>query len=227
MRVQVLLVGTVAACAGTIGSAPSPESYVGHMEAAAARQATYRCGDTTLNDQLTSGTERVTAWVPCWDQDDEAAISQRAIATRDPSIARDERDETVALAGTELASCRGIPKGELAHSPFAHRKAIQQVIPHRSGGQIHGVRIVMKAVPGLTAEYMRRAIGCHQARFARLGNPPTYLSDDPTLVEGAEVQVSDHHGHLEIFVRSDSDVAGTVAYARAQDLVRTRTAGRW
>lgn len=222
MRLSMLLVGCLAACAGTFGGTPAPVGITGPETKA--DPATYRCGDTTLNDQLTSGTERVTSWVPCWDQDDELALTQRKDVMRLRATPTTERDQVLALARAEITSCRGIPKGELDHSPFAHRKAIAQVIPHRSGGQIHGARIILKPVPGLTADYMRRAIACHQARFAVLGNPPTYLPDDPTLVEGAQVQVTELRGHLEVFVRSDSDVAGTVAYARAQDLVRTRTA---
>jgi hypothetical protein len=222
MRLHILFVG-LAACAGTFGGTPAPVGITGPE--AKANPSTYRCGDTTLNDQLTSGTERITSWVPCWDQDDEIALTQRKNVMRIAEPAP-EREQAVALARAELTSCRGIPKGELDHSPFAHRRAIAQVIPHRRGGQIHGARIVLKPVPGLTAEYMRRAIACHQARFAVLGKPASYLPDDPTLVEGAEVDVSELRGHLEVFVRSDSDVAGTVAYARAQDLVRTRTAGR-
>lgn len=33
----------------------------------AGQQRLYRCLDPNLNDQLTSGTERLTTWTPCWD----------------------------------------------------------------------------------------------------------------------------------------------------------------
>ncbi|HEU4734018.1 MAG TPA: hypothetical protein VFT22_39270, partial [Kofleriaceae bacterium] len=126
----------------------------------------------------------------------------------------------------ELAACRGLSPRELEHSPFAHRKEIAAVIPHRVTGTLRGVRVVWKPVPGLTAPWMRQAIACHRARFERLGEPTVYMPDDPTLVAHADVTVEQRGDHLEVLIETPDDTAGRVALERARDLVRPQTAVR-
>jgi hypothetical protein len=188
--------------------------------------ADYQCGDRDMSDQLTSGGQRMLPEVPCWDPVEETAERERVAAIREEQRASDERRAAAGLVEAELAACRGISPAEVEHSPFAHKKSIAEVIPHREGGTVRGVRIVFKPVLGLGVTWMQQAIACHRARFERLGEPPTYLSDDPTLVAGATATVSLHSGHLEVLVVTRDDVAANVALARAQDLLRPRTAGR-
>lgn len=188
--------------------------------------ANYQCGDRDMSDQLTSGGQRMLPVVPCWDPDEETAERNRDAAEREDRTARAERRAAASLVEAELAACSGITPDEATHSPFAHHKAIAEVIPHRQGKLVRGVRIVFRPVPGLTAAWMEQAIACHRAQFERLGQPATYLSDDPTLVRGAITTVASHRGHLEILVVTRDDVAANVALGRARDLVRPRTAGR-
>jgi hypothetical protein len=179
-----------------------------------------------MSDQLTSGGERLVPVVPCWDPAEEIAERHRVAARREVQLARDERRAATKLVEAEIAACRGISPEEVEHSPFAHKKAIADVVPHSEGGVIRGVRIVWKPVLGLSAAWMRQAIACHRARFERLGEPATYLSDDPTLVPGVTATVTDHGGRLEVLIESRDDVSAHVALARAKDLVSPRTAGR-
>jgi hypothetical protein len=191
-----------------------------------ARADHYDCGDTDLSDQTTSGGERLVASVPCWDLTEESAEHQRFLAEREQALAQAARRAATRLVEAELAACRGIPPRELEHSPFAHKKEIADVIPHREAGVIRGVRIIFKPVPGLTVAWMRQAIACHRARFERLGEPAIYLPDDPTLVANATATVGLHEGQIEVFVETADDTNGQVAFERAMDLVRPRTAGR-
>jgi len=187
--------------------------------------AAYACGDTVLNDQLTSGGEQLTSWMPCWDLKEEAAIGHRYLARKERAAAKEDREMAALLARTERQYCRGIPDRELSHSPFAHQKAIAQIIPHRQSGEIHGVRIVFKPVPGLTAGYMTQAIACQRARFLVLGKP-VEQPEDPTLLDGAEVTVTARDGYLEVLVRTESTVDGNIVLARARELLEPRTAER-
>jgi len=187
--------------------------------------AAYACGDTVLNDQLTSGGEQLTSWMPCWDLAEESAIGHRALARKERAAAKEDREMAASLARTERQYCRGIPDRELSHSPFAHQKAIAQIIPHRQSGEIHGVRIVFKPVPGLTAGYMTQAIACQRARYLVLGKP-VEQPEDPTLLDGAEVTVTTRDGHLEVLVWVESAVDGSIALARARELLQPRTAER-
>ena len=239
----------VLAAAGCGSSPPPlvsrPHGYAAHMEAAEAHHqraedlrhaaaaphagatgADYQCGDRDMSDQLTSGGERLLPTVPCWDPVEENAERRRAAADREDRRAREERHAATSLVEAELAACRGISPDEIEHSPFAHHKAIAEVIPHTSGGKMRGVRIVFRPVVGLTPAWMEKAIACHRARFARLGEPATDLADDPTLVPGATTTVATRAGHVEVLIETTNDAAGQVALGRAQDLLHPRTAGR-
>lgn len=183
----------------------------------------HACGDVVLNDQLTTGTERVTSWMPCWDSDEEAAEAHRAAAARELKTAREERAQAAALARAELASCRGIPPRELTHTPLSHSREIAEVIPHREGGEVRGVHVVFKRVLGLDAKWMERAIACHRARSAALGH---VASIDPTLLPGTEVTVTQDGDHVQVYIRAADGDTGALALARAQSLIASRTATR-
>jgi hypothetical protein len=240
----------VIAAVGCGGSPPLPRTelhgYAARMEAAdrddqladAHRRAAgppdtlinpdnYQCGDINLDEELTSGGKPLVRFgahsVPCWNPAEEYAQRQRLATERLHRRAQHERHAAAGLIEAELAACGGISPAEIEHSPFAHRQEIAEIIPHRERGQIRGVRIVFKPVVGLSPAWMEQAIACHRARFERLGEPPTYLADDPTLVAGAVTTVGLHRGHLEVLVETRDDVAAHVALGRAQDLVRPRT----
>lgn len=185
----------------------------------------YQCGDAVLNDQITTGNERLTTFIPCWDMEEEAEHA-RQNRVPDPEIARARETHRGELAAAELVHCKGIPERELTHSPFSHRRSIAEVIPHRREGEIKGVRIQFRPVPGLTAAWMRKAIACHQARYASLGRPPGYLPEDPTLVEGAEVRVIEHAGAVQVFVTTPEATAGRIAFERANELLHPKAATR-
>jgi hypothetical protein len=195
-------------------------------DTASANPQGYSCGDTVMSDQLTSGGARIVQSVPCWDADEELAEHRRFLAERERRLAQAERRVATSMVEAELAACHGLSPRELEHSPFAHRREIAAVTPHRVSGTLRGVRIVWKPVPGLTADWMRRAIECHRARFERLGEPPIYFPEDPTLVARSTATVEQRNGHLEVLIETADDLAGQVALERALDLVRPRTAVR-
>jgi len=228
MRNLLVLVSCLAAaCASSrpIVAAHQPTDDTGHLEAAAdQRGESYQCGDTVMSDQSTSGGQRLVQAVPCWDTREESTARHEEAAAREEQLASAERREAAGMAEAELAACRGLSKHDREHSPLAHRRAIAEVIPHREAGKVRGVRVVLKPVPGLTATWMRKAIGCHRARFERLGEPATYLSDDPTLVAGATATVELRRGHVEVMIEAADEVGGAVAVARARELVSPRTA---
>jgi hypothetical protein len=176
----------------------------------------FNCGDPVLNDQVTTGGLRVTTWQPCFDLAEEAAVGHRDAAQRERELARRDRRTAHALVSAELSACAGIPDSERAHSVFAHKTAISKVIPHREAGQLHGVWVEFKRVPGLSADWIRRDIDCQRARWAALGPHPTDSPEDPTLVPGAQVQVFDRGDHVDVLVTTDTTEAGEVALARAE-----------
>ena len=85
--------------------------------------------------------------------------------------------------------------------------------------QKNGVKITFKTVSGLSANWLERDIQCHQARFAALGGPASYLPDDPSLVNGAHVEVTDMNGKLTVEITTPDPDAAKLAQDRAKDLV--------
>lgn len=180
---------------------------------------TFACGDTVLQDQTTSAGERLDMAVPCFDVTEEATNHARFEAHRERAEAAKDRKLAANLAEAELHSCKGIPEREREHSPFAHRSAIASVTPVP-----HGVSIAFKPVNGLSAAWMERAIQCHQARFAALGNPSDYLPGDPTLVPGAHVSVTGSGKVLTVLIETPDADSSALALQRAQELTATESA---
>jgi hypothetical protein len=224
-----------AACAGTLDPMPKPTSGVANpqpFDAPGRRAAehpgstpgdSYTCGDTVMNDQATTGGQRLTWAVPCWDTGEEKIaheeyMTQLAAERASADAERDQRADD-RLVKEEQAACAGLAQSEIEHSVFSHRREIADVIPHHEGDNLRGVRIVWKSVPGLTASWMRQSIACHRAQYERLGEPTLFAAKDPTLVARATVTVAEHDGHLEVLVETADPVASQLALDRANDLV--------
>lgn len=196
------------------------------------------CGDPVLNDQITTGGLRVTMWQPCFDIADEMAPSQRDRVAAEHQRELQARAAADSIAGAPATgspavsaarvACAAVPIRERSHSPFVHKRSIERVEPIRMNGQLAGVRVVFKRVRGLNAEWLRRDIACQQARFAATGADidPAWAATDPTLVEGATVNVVDRAGHVEVIVTAPTSQQAEVVIARAGGHVGPQNAAR-
>jgi hypothetical protein len=172
--------------------------------------ANYQCGwNAVRTDEVTSQGDPLRYWLPCWDL---AKSGVRYEVRANPAIAAE-------LAKAESTQCVGLFPAALERSPFAQANAIGEIVPRRSGTTISGAHIVFKPVPGLTVSWMRRAIACHQVRWHTLGMPHDYLTGDPTLVEGAKVEVSVSDHRIVVSIETESPAAAQVVLARAYRLL--------
>ena len=227
-----------AACAGTLDPMPKPTSGIANPQpfnAPGRREAehpgtnpgdSYTCGDTVMNDQATTGGQRLAWAVPCWDTGEEKIaheeyMTQLAAERASADAEREQRADDRQVK-EEQAACAGLAQSEIEHSVFSHRREIADVVPHREGDRVRGVRIVWKPVPGLTADWMRQSIACHRAQFERLGEPSIYFPNDPTLVAHAQVSVDEHDGHLEVLVETSDEPSGQIALDRANELIHPK-----
>jgi hypothetical protein len=237
MRIQVLCVMCgLASCRSNpqIASSTEPGSWTEHMQAAQqhdqqaaeheeiaahneaiAGNWSYNCGDQVLNDTLTSGPYHLMTWQPCFDVSEEAAEHYRFLADRERKAARQERVAAADLVRQQEIACAGIPPQEREHSFFAHHREISDVIPHRVAGKVRGVWIVFKPVAGMNADWVRRDIACQRARWAVKGETPDNAAGSPALVAGADTQVFDRDGHVEVLVTTEDEESAQVALARA------------
>lgn len=186
--------------------------------------SSWSCGDTVIDDQATSGGQRIITpgggrQTPCWNLADEEVQQQRRLASREYKAAQRDRRLAGRLLDHQLASCSALTATEREHSPFVHVHSIAEVVPHREGGHVRGVWVVFDAVPGLTASWMSAAIACHRARYATFGKPGDYEAEDPTLVEGTTAYVQQRgDGKVGVLIVAETDDAGAVVLSRARAL---------
>lgn len=176
----------------------------------------FDCGDPVMNDQITTGGQRVMTWQPCFDIADEAAENHRGAAQQERQLARKDRATAARLVDTQRFACAGIPEREQGHSVFSHVRSIDRVEPVYNGDRLAGVRIEFKPVRGLTADWLRRDVECHRARWAALGKDPAWMPMDPTLVDSATIDVRDAGSTVIVVVTSPEREQAANALARAR-----------
>ena len=184
------------------------------------------CGDDGLSAQATSGGERLTPSAPCWTSEADAVERHRQAAARLRADARAHRAHARALHGAELEACAGLPEAEIGRSPFDHRDDVIAVAAELDGDRLRGARVTFAPVPGLSAAWMRRALACHQAQAAALGNDPTFLPHCPAAVAGVRTEVREERGGLVVVIRAEDPATALIVYGRAEALIDAGAAGR-
>lgn len=177
------------------------------------------CGDVAMTELTTSGTERLRILPPCWSG--EVATIRRAQqhAAKLRADARRHRIQARELVLTQQRWCASLPEAELDHSPFDHREDLRGVSAELDGDRVRGARIRFKPVPGLSAEWLRQTLACHQALAAAEGYDTGHLGSCPSAVEHAHTTVVETPAGLEVVVRSDDPGAALIIYARAEALL--------
>ena len=179
----------------------------------------YTCGDSALNELATSGGERLHIQTPCWAGERSAIQRDRTAAERLRAEAKEHRSKARAMVLSERKWCAGLPASELDHTPFDHREDVASVRAELDGDKLRGARVRFRKVPGLTADWLRQTLACHQALAATSGYDPTHLSTCPSVVAGAQTTVIEDPRGLEVVVRADDAAAALVVYARAEALL--------
>jgi hypothetical protein len=119
------------------------------------------------------------------------ALAAATSACAEPS-ARTPADEAAFMERTRCAS----DDDDKALAPVLGGDAVQRVQPlystvegaktgHQS--ELRGAVVTVSALPGITAEWLDRALECHSAKEV-LGHGPT-LSDDPFWLPGSSVNI--------------------------------------
>lgn len=220
LRLGVVALTLLACSPATPGAKPSDMSASDHARAAAEhdRAATFppagteTCSGGRVVDPTVSGA--------CWTQGDDQTEAHRRMAA-------DHRAASAALREAEAKACVGVGPNDRDESPLAHRADLLGVEPLLSrtsssrGPTAHtdGVTIFIRAVPGLTAEYLQRLVSCHLARNASMGFAMDEMSFCPLAVKGASATVASAAGGFRVDVRGDGDAATKEILLRANALV--------
>jgi hypothetical protein len=176
------------------------------------------CGDVALSELTTSGTERLNILPPCWAGEASAIRRDRAHAAQLRVEARRHRIQARELVLAQQRWCAGLPEAELDHTPFDHREDLRAVQAELDGDRLRGARILFKPVAGLTAEWMRKTLACHQALAAAVGEPE-HLAGCPSVIRGAQTVVTETPQGLEVAIRAVEPEVAQLIYARAEALL--------
>jgi hypothetical protein len=181
------------------------------------------CGDTASTELVTSGTERLHILPPCWAGEADAVRRDRSHATQLRADARRHRIQARELVRTEQKWCAGLPESELDHTPFDHREDLRVVRAELEGDRVRGARILFKPVKGLSADWMRQTLACHQAMATADGFGADHLASCPSTVPGARTDVIETPAGLEVVIRAVDSASALVIYARAEALLGAPT----
>lgn len=119
-------------------------------------------------------------------------------------------------------------------SPFEHTEDIANVAPlmmsepdARATGRpanerLLGATVTFRAVPGMTAEWLRRVVDCHLARNASLGHVVPEMPNCPLVPKGVEAEVSSIKDGFAVAIRGQNAATAREILARAQRLLPAR-----
>ena len=217
----------VTACGATPGAKPHDMSAAGHE--AAARSEERAAGD--LAAQYDAGAlhdkRDCNPKLPCWTSHRVPTAADLDMVEAHRRAAGEHRAATRALEEAEARACAGLPPTERDVSPFAHREDLASAAPLTEAvvtGKVATQRTVgaiirVRAVPGLTAEWLQRTVDCHLARASALGHEVPEMSYCPLVPKGATAQVTSAGDGFDVRVRSSDPAAAHEILQRALRLV--------
>jgi hypothetical protein len=211
-RSSLGVLALLVACASA-GTRPHDMSTAGHEQAArdedqlAARDDGPTCADRAV----------------CWTETD----ASRADEERHRALAAEHRAAASALVAAEEHACIGLDEDTRDASPFMHRADVASVdelteevrVGHSVLHRTVGATIVFRAVRGMTAEWLQRAVDCHLARNAALGHEVPEMPDCPLVPRDVTARVRSTGNGFAVDVRSDDRASAEEVLRRARALV--------
>lgn len=163
---------------------------------------------------------------PCWTSEQNPTEAHLKEADKHRKMAEEHRAAAAALRDAEQRSCQGIAPTDRDMSPFHHREDIASIaeievsVPQgkNTTKKTEGVAIVLRAVPGLTREYLQRTAECHLARNAVMGFSMPEMSFCPLSIKGVRVSVESVGNGFRAEIRGDSPEAIQEAIRRGKAL---------
>jgi hypothetical protein len=231
---SIALLLTSSACASTPGARPTDMSQAGH-EAAAQEHgalATTHAGHVDPN-ALASKTECTgkANTEPCWTSSINPTAGHANEAEQHRKMAADHRAASNALKTAEASACAGLSDADRDGSPFDHRDDVLSVEDLRKQpatakatqvSTLEGASVSVRAVQGLTKEYLQRLVSCHLARNASMGFAMPEMTACPLSVKGASATVESAGGAFRVDIRGDTKASAEAIARRARELKATR-----
>ena len=206
MKSAYVLFVLLASCQSTAPGAHPHEMSAAAHEREAARHEQLACAPGSV----------------CWTSRTDFEAHRKA--------ADQHRAASAALRDAEATACAGIPEADRDMSPFEHYAdiaGIESLVETTQGSKqatsrTTGVTVTVRAVPGLTTEWLQRIVDCHLARNAALGHVVPEMPNCPLVPNGVTAQVRSVRGGFAVDIRSDDSDAVAEVRARASRMVATR-----
>lgn len=217
----------LASCAArTPGAEPHDMGAAGHEQAAATEEAAAatHAGQYDPNAPLEKDMCGAGKGLhPCWTNPTDA---HRREAERHRQMAADHRAASEELRQAEAQACEALDPVSIDLSPFEQASAdiasVEPIVLHRGGRtpahEVLGATVTIRAVPGLTAEWLQRVVDCHIARNAAVGHDMPEMPDCPLVPKGATATVSSTGTGFAVAIRSEDPAAAEDILARAKRL---------
>jgi hypothetical protein len=174
----------------------------------------------------------------CWKEAINPTREHTTFAEEQRTMAAQHRAGSDALLAVEEQSCAGIREDDRDISPFAHRGDIvsvsklegqteSNVEPYdqaRGAGALAGARVVFRAVPGLTTQWLQHTIDCHVARNGVIGHDlaSREMSYCPLTLRGVQAKVRPLRDSFAVDVLSEDRQVADEIWRRAQALTPAR-----
>jgi hypothetical protein len=220
-----LALSFTAGCATSTGTKPHDMSIEQH-EAAATREEQAAAQHAGHFDPAAKSVKQTCGRAVCWTTDSNPTAEHRADADAHKKLAAEHRAAAQALRDAESSACAGIDEDDLATSPFYHRDDITSVTEAQRSA-VHarheqnvpsGGRVVFRAVPGMTAEWLQRLVNCHLARAAAAGYSMPEMSYCPLMLKGANATVTSTGDGFAVDITSNDSATAAEIWRRVQAL---------
>ncbi len=205
-----------------MGAAEHEATATTHDTEADAAAANYDPAATETHRKCGGGKGRH----PCWTVVTNPTDAWLTEAADHRKMAAEHRAASEALRTAEETACAGLDEDERATSPFERAAAdiagVEPYTVHRGGKQpderLVGAVVTVRAVEGLTTEWLERVAECHLARNAAVGHDMPEMPDCPLVPKGASVTVTSTGTGFAVAIRSGDDAAAADILARARRL---------
>jgi hypothetical protein len=223
----VCLVTSAIACASTPGAQPHDMSAASHEGMASAEDKSAAAHAAQYDPEAAAEKVRCGGTNPaCWTSLENPTTEHRQMAAQHRKAAADHRAASKALRDAEASACAGLSEQDRDMSPFAHREDIAGVEELKSPppytkapAVLGGAVISFRAVPGMTAQWLKRVIDCHIARSAALGHNVPEMPYCPLVPKDVTATVTATDKGFAVALESkDADVAREIL-KRANALV--------
>lgn len=223
------------ACAGAApGTQPHDMSAVHHENAAAQEEKLASKHSSQFDPSATSAVEKCrvrqgkgSSEPICWTSYANPTERHKSDADEHRRAAEQHRAAAEALRQAEAKACSGIAPEDRDISPFYHREEVVRVDPikdpppPRGPGvtPLKGATVVLRAVPGLTAEWLQRVVDCHIARNAAMGHNAPEMAYCPLVPRDVTATVTSTGDGFAVAIRSNDPTTVEDILRRANALM--------